>query len=479
MRWISNDPRSGEVTAEVWTFAADSNSTELAYQGQGLQILLDKESIAEGEPAQIMILSDASDRHVLFSVEAERILHIDVLHLTGNLKLVTLPLDKTHVPKRVADRDRDQQRASPCKSPQQLVVPPKKHFLDVTAELDQEAYRPGSDGTFTVTVLDHNGEPVEAEVSLSLYDGSLLAIAKDQIEDPRAFFWGHRRTHRVSQTSTFQHLGYVHWVVDEKGRLMTPEDLQRQKEDASWGQYKGPGDSRRDNGLKSETLSSRSRGAMSKSAGPGSPAPAQALGAAMEMEEPADMDGFADDSIAADPAEAGGESTGDVTVSSDFRETAVWLPTLVTDKNGKATGSFSLPDSTTRWQLSVFWKRPGRPVRPAAGVRSTHGTAPGSASADAPLPGLWRRSPGLGLAHQHHRYGVAGRGFLRSHGAANPRVFRRGKPGARHPHRHSRSRQRRCARGLPGAPHRNGQRQADLHRPSRMTFPMRCCAACP
>lgn len=39
---------------------------------------------------------------------------------------------------------------------------------------------------------------------------------------------------------------------------------------------------------------------------------------------------------------------------SDFRETAFWLPSLITDASGHAAGSFTLPESTTRWQLNGF-----------------------------------------------------------------------------------------------------------------------------
>ncbi|MCP5024473.1 MAG: hypothetical protein GY930_22245, partial [bacterium] len=58
--WVSQDARSTEVSAEAWMFAADGDSMQLAYNQQGLQILLDKGAIAEGQSAQILVMSDAS-----------------------------------------------------------------------------------------------------------------------------------------------------------------------------------------------------------------------------------------------------------------------------------------------------------------------------------------------------------------------------------------------------------------------------------
>jgi len=50
----------------------------------------------------------------------------------------------------------------------------------------------------------------------------------------------------------------------------------------------------------------------------------------------------------------GGEGSEGLTgPRSDFPDTAIWLPTLVTDQNGKATVSVDLPDSLTSWRLSA------------------------------------------------------------------------------------------------------------------------------
>ncbi|MFT4649517.1 MAG: hypothetical protein ACI9X4_002757, partial [Glaciecola sp.] len=355
--WVSQDPRSSEVSAEVWMFAADGKSMELAYNQEGLQILLDKSTIAEGQTAQVLVLSDASDRHVLFTVEAETLMSIEVLHLEGSVKLVSIPLDVTHVPN-VFLTANEVRNGTLRTAREQLVVPPAKHFLDLDVTLDLESYEPGAAGTFQVQVLDSNGDPVRSEVSLSLYDGSLLGIAQDLIPDPREFFWGHDRSQRVTQATCFDLLRYMRLVEGAQGRLMTPAELQNYnsnrpifniKHDGSIiirkeGLYRGPGDTMPP-GASDPSMRSFSTGGRTGDS------------ASMELATaaPQKSRARANDTL---QIEGGGQSAGGpmstITVRADFRETALWIPTLLTNEKGQASGEFTLPDSTTRWQISSF-----------------------------------------------------------------------------------------------------------------------------
>lgn len=56
------------------------------------------------------------------------------------------------------------------------------------------------------------------------------------------------------------------------------------------------------------------------------------------------------------PGERGGGGDGDFggTIRQDFPDTALWLPAIKTDANGKATIKTILPDSLTTWRLTVY-----------------------------------------------------------------------------------------------------------------------------
>ncbi|MCP5023577.1 MAG: hypothetical protein GY930_17640, partial [bacterium] len=351
--------------AEAWMFAADGDSMQLAYNQQGLQILLDKGAIAEGQSAQILVMSDASDRHVLFTVEAETLMSIEVLHLKGNMKLVSIPLDVTHVPN-VYLTASEVRNGKLREAQEKLIVPPARHFLDLDVTLDAESYRPGSKGTFEVQVRDSSGEPVRSEVSLSLFDGSLLGIAEDMIPDPRKFFWGHNRRQRVVGSSCFNQFSYIRLVENEGGQLMTPGDLLRYKQDGSQPIF----DIRHTGEviMGRQELSSTESGPMPPGAsGPSSPGPSfaarskskKAGAPAARLSEDAFRDSTTRSLVGLQGESEGGMEpsegpTGTITVRADFRETALWLPTIVTDEKGQARGEFTLPDSTTRWQISSF-----------------------------------------------------------------------------------------------------------------------------
>ncbi|MEZ6020400.1 MAG: alpha-2-macroglobulin family protein [Planctomycetota bacterium] len=351
------------VIAQAWVHAAEAGTTNLPLAADGLSILVDQDQLGEGETAQILVVSDATDRYVLFSVEAETIQHIEVLHLTGNVKLVPLALTEEHVPN-VTLFAQEVRNAGLRQASQELIVAPKRHFLNVEVALDRESYAPGDKGTFTVTVTDHEGKPVEVELSLSLFDGSLLAISPDRIPDPREFFFGHKRVHRVGGSSSLQERNYVTLVADEQGRLMTPDQLLSLQENLRWeAEGKGAwqtGKAETGNLLEvTRDTAATSQfevgylGSMEDSA-PGAPMErarmAKGMVAGDELAAPA---------AAPNPEPAGRPDGGDpqpggtITVRSDFRETAMWLPDVLTGADGKASGSFTLPESTTRWRIQA------------------------------------------------------------------------------------------------------------------------------
>src|SRR5262249_61292499 len=75
----------------------------------------------------------------------------------------------------------------------EAVVPPVEQFLSVEVAPDRGEILPGGEGTLSVRVRDHKGEPVAAEIALALADDSVSAIQGDYAGDSRQFFFGDRR----------------------------------------------------------------------------------------------------------------------------------------------------------------------------------------------------------------------------------------------------------------------------------------------
>src|SRR5262249_30778182 len=83
---------------------------------------------------------------------------------------------------------------------------------------DRSDYLPREEGKLTLTVRDHEGKPVAAELALGLVDESVYYIQQDYAGDPRQFYFGQKRAHEVQTHSTFEHKSDERLRTD-KGKL--------------------------------------------------------------------------------------------------------------------------------------------------------------------------------------------------------------------------------------------------------------------
>jgi alpha-2-macroglobulin len=337
LRWRSDDPKSGPVLAETWIYAADENTQQLDLKTQGLSILLDASSLAEGEEAALLILTDSSDRHVLFTLSAERLIEARVLHTTGTTKLVRVPLDQRHVPQ-VRVQVATVRAGMVQRAQAELVVAPTSHFLEIKQKFDRELYRPGETGQLELILTDSQGRPVAGELSVSVYDAAVAAIAPERRPDPRAFFFAHPRRFLLSSGSSLERLPYF-----VSGEAETRDQL------GMLGYLEGDSAD-----VKSKMSLGRSRGLRQANEAVGAPA---AMSAERSM---ADSDsGVREEGLVAGLPVGGGLGLGEqpgspvVVVRSDFRETALWMADVRTDASGRAQVEVPFSEATTRWNLST------------------------------------------------------------------------------------------------------------------------------
>ena len=329
------DPRRDRflppIKAETYVFVASNTTTDLGYRRAGLEIVVDKDTFRAGQTAAVMISTPVNDRHVLFSVEGEDLFSYQLVHVTGNTKLIELSIEEKHVPNvylsalMVSD-------ASWFMDHKNVVVPPVRHFLSVAVKADREQYQPREEGTLAIATKDGEGRPVSAEVALGLVDESVKYIQEDYAGDPRQFYYGRKRPHMVQTQSTLNQKPYAR-LVEEDGTLRDRKDLAA-KEAA--GEPQGrlgsvggrPGKDTVDV-IRSEVsemkLMTRS-GANNYmlDAAPGAP-----QSAAAASPEPA------------------------VQVRNDFRSTILWLPDVKTDADGTAIVKVKYPDSLTTWSATA------------------------------------------------------------------------------------------------------------------------------
>lgn len=337
--WYGLDRNGVAVLGETALFVAREDTIDLAWRRGDLEILVDRDTVRPGEEALAMLSSASGAGHVLFSVESERVHSWQVLHMTGSAKLVRVKLDARHVPNTflcattVRGGRVDEAVAD-------VVVPPVEQFLTVAVTPEESEVEPGSKGSLAVTVKDHQGKPVAAELSLALVDESVFAIQADYAADPRQHYYGSKRDRAVRQQSSIAFLPFAR------------------------GEYRGPGDSvERDAGEFGVEYAKESRmdakleqlgylGTKAKNLR-GQPTG----GASQELSDAAPAPASAEPMRGGLPATAGwGGAPGAepaVTVRTDFRATAFWQGDVVTDADGTARVSFDYPQTLTRWKATA------------------------------------------------------------------------------------------------------------------------------
>lgn len=350
--WTSTRRGKPSIQANTSVWVARNTTTELGYRQGGLEIVLDNETFQAGKRAPVLISVPTEDRYVLFTEEAEDLLNYQLVHVTGTVKLVEIPVEDRHVPNfflhaaMVSDRQFFMDR-------KQVVVPPVKNFLKVELKPDRGQYQPREDGTLTVTTTNDKGEPVAAEVALGVADEAVASIQQDYAGDPRQFYFGQKRRGLMQTQSTLNVKSYAKLLENAEKQLVDARDFEERgrNERAGTGGVLGGAIGKKDK-FRSDESHARLSGLESNL--PASPpaAPQRTLLSKSEgLGEPKELDRISADRSNVAQAKPGQEPA--VQVRSDFRSTMFWRPDLVTDANGRAVVKVKYPDSLTTWKATA------------------------------------------------------------------------------------------------------------------------------
>ncbi len=291
--WRSFDDRSGPIESEATVWVATESTRNLGHRAGGVNIVLDADSYRTGDTVPVILSVERPNSYVLFRVEADDLYDYELLHVSGNVKLIEVSIEANHVPEVTLSALAVWEHAL-FSDEERVRVPPRENFLTVDVTSDREEYEPRQHGRLKVTTRDHEGRPTSAEVSLALFDASILYVQRDYAVDPRRFFVPSRRWVRGTMRSSFGELSYVQLALD---------DLRARAEE--WRQER------------------------------------------WDVFHESDAEGMETTQLA-----AVGEGDA-VEVRTDFRSTIAWHPAIVTDANGEATIDVSFPDALTSWRASA------------------------------------------------------------------------------------------------------------------------------
>lgn len=292
-----------------------------------MELVADKKKYSVGETATIALNSNLQDAPLLVTVCAEGVFYYQVLDLKNGSALIEIPIKENYLPRievcvashsaRTGDGVRDYDASDEGKPKEalasiELEISCETKSFEVKIDSAEKSHVPGS----TVQIemeASKNGVPLQgAELALMVVDKGVLNLTGYKIKSPLEFFYGsHFQIHSESFYS--------------RSRLLDKVDYESYTTGA----------------CEREILMFKNRMyAM---------ADAMTFEAAMECY---DMD----QKIMMSKAEASGadfdEDEG-VHVRNNFNMTAAFIPNLITDKNGRASATFKLPDTLTEYEVTV------------------------------------------------------------------------------------------------------------------------------
>lgn len=370
------------IHAETTVWVANSATTELGYRQGGVEIIVDKDTFRVGQKAPVMLSVPSNDRYVLFTVEGEDLYSYQLVHVTGTVKLLELPIEEKHVPNIFLNAAlvSDRQMFTDQK---QVIIPPTKNFVQVEVKPDKEQYQAREPGTFTITTHDDAGKPVSAEVAFGLVDESVYYIQSDFAGDPRQFYFGEKRGQQIRTGSTFDQKGYAKLVVGDNDQLLDIRDFEQQKRRRRLLESENAMDNYFIATNFIETLDAVNAPALSGASGMLADVETRGFGGGGGNRKLALSNGrdvyyarrsdlaavsktkdlsLSFDRLKEEPMAAampmaspppGAPNEPAVQVRSDFRSTVVWQPDIITGADGKATVEVTYPDSLTSWKATA------------------------------------------------------------------------------------------------------------------------------
>ncbi len=266
-----------------------SGSSRWYWAYDAISIRADKPEYEIGEMARFVIQSPIEDAHVLLTHEGEALRSVELIEIEGTALTYELEITEDMSPNGFI--------AVAIVGDGEMYyetagfkVPPVGKFLNVEITSNSDTYEPGEVGTFDLRLSNTEGEGVQAQVALALVDEGIFLVRPDNTPDIRGFFYGLKSNIVGTQLSAWYYFGNVSTLSDT------------------------------------------------------------AVGSLEAAPEPEGARAAMNESVFAQSKDAG---FAEAELREDFKDTILWLPTIETDENGRATVEVTFPDNLTEWRLTA------------------------------------------------------------------------------------------------------------------------------
>ncbi|MBI9051437.1 MAG: Ig-like domain-containing protein [Anaerolineaceae bacterium] len=190
--------RQSQASAMMWVSSRDYIPWKQS-DDRTFELVTDKDSYQPGEEAEVLIASPyQGETFALVTTERGLIRSQEVIRLTDNSTIYKLPITEDMAPtvylSILVVKGVDETNPYPDfkVSMAAINVSTEQQELTVNLEADKMQAGPGDEVTYNVEVLDTDGEPTEAEVSLGLTDLSVLALMDSNAPSMLDYFYERR-----------------------------------------------------------------------------------------------------------------------------------------------------------------------------------------------------------------------------------------------------------------------------------------------
>ena len=326
-----------EVTAENGITVSESMPIFLVGEKQGtslfgeypISVSSDKPTYRPGETAQLLVSCDRPGRTIYFITRSEREAKIECVTLNGCSKLFTIPIEKGDRPNFFVNV-MSYQDGKMLTLSKQLFVPPEKQVLNVAVSPQADKVKPGTCLPVEIAVTSLDGKPISGNVTVTVYDKSLEALAPNRILAISPFFWDWTRSNQ---------LHFLHNFSTSTDISYDREMMQNIENSFSLPFHN-------DSGAVMYMMRSN-RMMLAKSVDAAMPAAAVAEAKQVEyLSSPVAMRALgASEAIpSADP----------VILRKNFRDRAFWAGRIELPASGKTVVDIPLPDDLTTWVVRVW-----------------------------------------------------------------------------------------------------------------------------
>ena len=302
-----------------------------------LKITTDHEQYIAGQSAEITIASPVFPAEGLLVVSRRRVRTTIPIKLTGETTSVSLPISEDDYPNLFLQAFVNGKDGLHATGTITVAVPPSNKTLTVTVNPAKNELAPGSATSLDVSLKDHNGAAVPGgHVAIAVIDEAVLAL--------HPFGW----PNAIGKFYPLSEYGAMGDLSRSSIRFPVAESDKRRSYFEADGIHVA-------NGRQAAYIFGQSDAApvdrLSRGLALGGSVNSSSLGSALRHSAMAMPMAAPMIRMKGDNAYILKESHGVIAARQNFAELALFAPDVVTDRDGHAKVSFTLPDSTTKYRI--------------------------------------------------------------------------------------------------------------------------------